>query len=86
MLASWLRDRVARVVVGGKRSAEYMLRNLVFQGTVLGPGLWNIMYEDPRGPINACGFTEIVYADDLNAWRSFRVGISNAELIRQMEI
>ena len=39
VLSSWLRDRVAQVIIGGKRSAERVLKNMVCQGTVLGPAL-----------------------------------------------
>ena len=40
-LESWLQDRVSQVVVGGARSPEEQLADSVFQGTVLGPVLWN---------------------------------------------
>ena len=36
---------------------------MVFQGTVLGPSLWNVMYEDTRIPMNQQRYTEVVYAD-----------------------
>ena len=81
VLSSWLRDRVAQVVVGGKRSAEYVLKHMVYQGTVLGPALWNLMYEDARLAIAACGFTEVVYADDLNSWRAFATRVCNSVLL-----
>jgi hypothetical protein len=44
---------------------------MVFQGTVSGPMLWNLFFEDARHAINDCFFTEVVYADDLNAYRIF---------------
>ena len=43
VLSSWLSERHAKVVVGGKFSEDMTLNNMVFQGTVLGPGLWNVM-------------------------------------------
>ena len=86
VIASWLRDRTAYVVVGNTRSQQQILKDMVFQGTVLGPGLWNLMYEDARKPIQNCGFTEIVYADDLNAYRAFKRSISNAEVLAQMDV
>ena len=45
---------------------------MVYQGTVLGPTLWNLFFEDARHAINECMYTEIVYADDLNAFRVFK--------------
>ena len=42
VLVSWLRARKGKVVVGGAASEDFELANMVFQGTVLGPPLWNI--------------------------------------------
>ena len=56
---------------------------MVFQGTVWG-SLWNVFFEDARIPINACGFNEIVYADDLNAFHPFALATSNAEVLGQV--
>ena len=44
VIESWLRSRPAHVVVGGAQSVELSLFNMVFQGTVLGPSLWNSAY------------------------------------------
>ena len=70
-LASWLEDRVSSVVVGGVCSEEVPLTNSVFQGTVLGPPLWNIHYADARFSVNRRGYIETVFADDFNAWKAF---------------
>ena len=70
-LMSWLEDRISRVVLGGAHSPDETLANSVFQGTVLGPPLWNIFYADARMAVNAKGFTETVFADDFNCWRLF---------------
>jgi hypothetical protein len=69
VLASWLQQRCAQVVVGGVSSKIMTLINMVYQGTVTGPSLWNFFFEDARHAINETFFTEIVYADDLNAYR-----------------
>ena len=37
LLSSWLRQRVAEVIVGGMSSMQMFLKNMVFQGTVWGP-------------------------------------------------
>ena len=47
-LESWLADRVAEVVVGGHSSGQEPLIDSVYQGTVLGPPLWNVFYADAR--------------------------------------
>ena len=55
LLARWLEDITASVVVGGDASAVEPLTNYVFQGTVLGPALWNLFYEDARHAVNCQG-------------------------------
>ena len=44
---SWLQQRSAQVVVEGQRSDKMLLRNMVFQGTVLGPTLWTLSISMP---------------------------------------
>ena len=70
-LASWLEDRLAEVVVGGRSAGQEPLRDSVFQGTVLGPPLWNAFYGDARRAVEQLGFLETVFADDFNCWRTF---------------
>ena len=62
---------MSQVDVGGASSRGEPLENMVYQGTVLGPLLWNAMYEDSQKPMAAHKFTEVVYADDLNGYRIF---------------
>ena len=50
--------RTAQVVVEGQRSDKMLLRNMIFQGTVLGPTLWNLFYEDAWHAIHEAGFVE----------------------------
>ena len=64
---SWINARSAKVVVSGRGSERVVLENMVFQGTVWGPPLWNNFYADSAKPIRKQEFTEIVFADDLNA-------------------
>jgi len=44
VLKSWLQERKASVVVGGAKSEEFSMSNMVYQGTVLGPPLWNVFF------------------------------------------
>jgi hypothetical protein len=71
VLKSWLRQRCSHVLEVGAQSAEMLFKNMVNQCTVLGPILWNLFFEDARLAINEYHFTEVVYADDLNAFRIF---------------
>jgi hypothetical protein len=77
VITSWLQERTSRVVVGGACSDEMLLKNMVFQGTVDGPMLWNLFYEDARHAINEWLFEEVVFADDLNAYRIFSSNTDN---------
>ena len=60
-----------------------VLKDMVFQGTVWGPTLWNVFYEDAALPIRDNSFTEVVYADDLNAYAEVDKDISNTEAFEQ---
>ena len=66
VLESWLQETCAEVVVNGCRSEKLCLQNMVFQGTVLGPMLWNVFYEDSSLAIRSQSLEEIMFADDLN--------------------
>jgi hypothetical protein len=77
VMVSWLRNRKAEVIIGGARSRAFVLADMVFQGTVWGPDLWNFFYEDAKEAIQELSYTETVYADDLNAYREFPGGVKN---------
>jgi hypothetical protein len=85
VLVSWLRNRKARVVVGGEASEEFVLENMVFQGTVFGPDLWNVFYEDAKEAIKEMHYEECVFADDLNAYRIFPGVVSNERILTSLE-
>ena len=59
---------------------------MVYQGTALGPPLWNICYEDASMAIRCHGFCEIVFADDLNAYKAFEFNASNEELFVKLQL
>ena len=85
VMASWLRQRSAHIIVGGKQSEEMTLQNMVFQGTVIGPDLWNCFFEDARHAINEWLFTEVAYADDHNAYRVFGESSENADVMKSID-
>ncbi len=80
ILDSWLQSRVGQVVAGGAQGEDMTPTDMIFQGTVWGPWLWNNFYEDARIAINEALFQEIVYADDLNAFREFLLRTPNADV------
>lgn len=85
VLGSWLEQRVAKVVVEGFYSESAELSNSVYQGTVWGPPLWNVFFEDARVPVNQAGFSEALFADDLNAYRSYDKSCQNEVLYEEMQ-
>ncbi len=82
-LASWLEDRKSVVVVNGDSSAERILANSVFQGTVLGPPLWNLFYLDACLAVRRLEFTDVVFADDFNAWKTFTQGTAIDDMLAE---
>ena len=81
VIRSWLGTRQGFVIVNGKKSNPMLLFNLVFQGTVWGPCLWNLFYEDARIALRVHHFLEIVFADDLNAFRAVPLAAPNASVM-----
>ena len=65
---AWLAKRKAVVVCGGQHGNTIQLKNMMYQGTVWGPWLWTLFYEDARLPLLVHNFSEVVFADDLNAF------------------
>ena len=82
---SWLRERTAEVVVNGSSSEKLGLQNMVFQGTVLGPMLWNVFYKDASVAIRSKSFEEIVFADDLNAFKKYSAEVPNEAILQDMD-
>jgi len=70
-LDSYLDPRVGQVAVEGELSDEFTIANSVFQGTVLGPTLWNLFFSDVATPATMAGGDEAMFADDLNVFQQF---------------
>ena len=84
VLRSWLGDRSAVVVVKGSSSAPRVLRNSVFQGSVWGPPLRNVHYQDASRSVRKLGYEETVYADDFNAYKIFEPTVGDREILADM--
>ena len=84
VIRSWLRERRGHVVVGGEKSRTMNLKDMVFQGTVWGPPLWNSFFGDCVAAIHACGFQVVIYADDCNAFKAFPIGRSNGLILDEL--
>ena len=48
LIINWLRDRRASVIVGGEHSNQFTMADMLFQGTVWGPILWNLFFPIPH--------------------------------------
>ena len=70
-LDSYLAPRKGQVVVQGARSDAFEMSNMAFQGTVLGPPLWNTYFADVAEPASSTGGREAMFADDLNVFHEF---------------
>ena len=77
VVRSWLRERRGLVIVNGCFSRPIRLFNMVYQGTVWGPTLWNAFFGDCTAVIRLCGFDVVVYADDQNAFKFYPRALSN---------
>ena len=71
-LRSYLAPRTGQVVVQGTLSDPYEISNTVFQGTVLGPPLWNAFFSDEAPSARSTGGREAMFADDLNVFQQFK--------------
>ena len=70
-LDAYLAPRTAQVVVQGKKSSDMEISDTVFQGTVLGPPLWNAFFGDVAFPAKSTGGQEELFADDLTVFQKF---------------
>ena len=77
IIRSWLGARQAHVVVGGLQSSPVEMSDMVYQGTVWGPPLWNTFFADSSTSVHSCGFTEVKFADDLNTYKRFHRSCSD---------
>ena len=74
---SHLEPRIGKVCVQGKCSDEVTLNDTVFQGTVLGPPLWNIYFS---GIASVTHGEEQTFADDLNVFRQYKKSCSDKQI------
>ena len=58
---------------------------MVYQGTVLGPILWILFFADVKLSINQLKFIEMIFADDINAYRTFDTCRDNKKIIQTLK-
>ena len=80
LFQSWLRRRTGRVLVGGVESAAMVLEDMVYQGTVLGPELWNLFSRIQRRasmtPGTRMPFTQTTSTPSRSSQETWRTRIS----------
>jgi len=79
-LSAYLEPRIGRVSIAGFFSDAFAIADSVFQGTVLGPTLWNVFFADVMFPARMYGGKESMFADDLNVFQQFQRSVSNADI------
>ena len=80
----YLAPKTAQVAVDGEVSDIFTLSNIVFQGTVLGPSLWNIFFADVHAPAERNGATERRFADDLSISKMLHRSRANDEILSDL--
>ena len=84
-LGAYLEPRLGYVSIEGVLSDVFQLMDTVFQGTVLGPALWNVFFHDVALAASSKGSSEAMFADDLNAFKKFSLTVSNEDVVADME-
>ena len=83
-LSAYLAPRKGKVVVQGAFSDEISLEDTVFQGTCLGPALWNVFFADVSVPASSTNGREAMFADDLNMFQEFSRSALLPEVMSKM--
>ncbi len=81
LFTDYLAPRRANVGVDGAFSYEFALQNMLFQGTVFGPPLWNIFFADVHSAAESTGCRERRFADDLNTSKVYKKEVRNEDIL-----
>ena len=84
-LSSYLEPRIGHVAVESVLSDVFTLADSVFQGTVLGPTLWNVFFHDVAFAAAGIDTTEAMFADDLSIYKTFDRNEPNDNIIADMQ-
>ena len=77
---------MGRVAIEDVLSDVMTLCDTIFQGTVLGPVLWNTFFHDVVGPASSANEQVALFADDLTSFKAFPVNKPNEEIQVEMRI
>ena len=85
-LFDYLAPRSAVVIVQGHESSAFVISDQVFQGTVLGPPLWNVFFAPIDDAIRSQNFNVAKFADDLSAFKYFERSTPNASIMESLRV
>jgi hypothetical protein len=85
-LNAYLEPRVGRVTIENVFSDLIVLADTVFQGTVLGPALWNAFFHDVAPAASCNGGEAVIFADDLSVFKKFLATSDNLVIKADMAI
>ena len=80
----YLSPRNATVIVNGKHSTPFTISHMVFQGTVLGPLLWNIFFKDIETTVTNLHLHETKFADDLSTFKTYPTSTPNDDIYNDL--
>ena len=83
-LNSYLLPREGIVTVENAKSEAMALCDMVSQGTVLGPSLWNAFFADVASAVPVGSQEVNLFADDLSGTNSFAFHVSNDTLLEEL--
>ena len=83
-LESYLQARKSNVIVDGEHSKIFRLVDSIFQGTVLGPKLWNVFFQD-ISVAPPPEYKESKFADDLNCFKGFPGSTENEDIRKDLQ-
>ena len=84
-LSAYLEPRIGHVAVENVLSDVFTLADSVFQGTVLGPTLWNVFFHDVAYAAAGINTTEAMFADDLSIYKVFECSAANDTIVADMQ-
>ena len=83
---NYLAPRRARVAVNGADSFKFILQNIMFQGTILGPSLWNIFFADVHEPADKNCAKEKRFSDVLSISKHYNSTTANGDVLTDLAI
>ena len=81
LFKDYLAPRTARVAADGAVSDIFGLKNMVFQGIVFGPSLWNVFFVYVNEPAERNGAKERKFADELSVSKEFHRSTTNQAIV-----